>query len=131
MINIEIDFDVYKALTMLRTSEEVSCNDVLRELLKLDKIKTPNPPDQPKGWNIKGKVFPDGTKFRAKYKTKMYYGIVEDGALVVENNRYNFPSAAANAITNTMVNGWIFWECQMPGTSQWKKLKVYRKKNKS
>ena len=32
---IEIDFDVYKALTMKRTSQEVTYNDVLRELLDL------------------------------------------------------------------------------------------------
>ena len=33
MRNIEVDFDVYKALTLRRPSEGVSENDVLRELL--------------------------------------------------------------------------------------------------
>jgi hypothetical protein len=35
MRTIEVDFDVFKALTMRRSSEEVSENDVLRELLGL------------------------------------------------------------------------------------------------
>ena len=35
MPTIEIDFDVFKALTLRRPSEEVSENDVLRQLLHL------------------------------------------------------------------------------------------------
>lgn len=35
MHTIDIDFDVYKALTMRREKEEMSYNDVLRQMLGL------------------------------------------------------------------------------------------------
>ena len=40
MITIEIDFDVYKKLTVRRESEEVSYNDVIRDLLKMSPKKS-------------------------------------------------------------------------------------------
>jgi hypothetical protein len=38
---IEVDFDVFKALLAKRTSEDVTYNDVLRQILRLDKGKLP------------------------------------------------------------------------------------------
>ena len=131
MKSIEIDFDVEKALFMRRTSEEVSYNDVLRELLSLGPKKAPmtlsSPNSGAKDWVTKGVRFPNGAEFRANYKGKAYCGKVEDGALVVDNKRYDSPSSAAVAITNNPVNGWIFWECRMPGHSSWKIIKAIRK----
>ena len=39
MTTIEIDFDVFKELTIRRTTESVTYNDVLLELLGLDRSK--------------------------------------------------------------------------------------------
>jgi hypothetical protein len=131
MKSIEIDFDVEKALFLRRTSEEVTYNDVLRDLLGLGPKKSPlTTTDTTSGqgdWVAKGVRFPSGTEFRATYKGKTYYGKVEAGALVVENKRYDSPSSAAVAITGSMVNGWIFWESRIPGRSSWQMIKLLRK----
>ena len=111
MRNIEIDFDVFKALTLRRSTENVSYNDVLRELLGLPPRKSPVPVEDVSGrgnWVTKGVVFPISTEFRATYKGQTYYGKVESGGLVVDNIRFNSPSAAAVKITGNPVNGWIF-----------------------
>jgi hypothetical protein len=132
MKSIEIDFDVEKALFLRRTSEEVSYNDVLRDVLglgpKKTSVTTANATSGQSDWVSKGVRFPSGTVFRATYKGKTYYGKVEAGALVVENKRYYSPSSAAVDITGNMVNGWIFWECQFPGRPSWQMIKSLRKK---
>lgn len=132
MRTIEVDFDVFKALTLRRPAEHVSENDVLRELLGL-------PPSgaQPRGstpdalvtgeWVSKGVRFPAGTEFRAAYKGQTYLGRVENGALVLNDQRYDTPSAAAMSITGNPVNGWTFWECRLPGQPAWRMAKTLRK----
>lgn len=131
MSTIEIDFDVYKALTLRRTSEEVTYNDVLRQLLNLTAKKAaPGSASAPlvQGeWIAKGVRFPAGTEFRASYKGRTFMGKVESGALLVDGKRYDSPSAAAVAITGNPVNGWIFWECRFPGSSSWRMIKSLRK----
>jgi hypothetical protein len=129
-MNIEIDFEVYKELTRRRATEDMSYNDVLREVLKMNPLNNPLPLKQISGndgWLTKGVHFPNGTEFRATYKNQTYYGKVESGALIVDNNRFNSPSAAAVKITGNPVNGWIFWECRIPGESSWKIIKSRRK----
>ncbi len=131
MSTIEIDFDVYKALTLRRTSEEVTYNDVLRQLLNLNVKKgasaSASAPLAQGEWTAKGVRFPAGTEFRASYKGRAIMGKVESGALQVDGKRYDSPSAAAVAITGNPVNGWIFWECRFPGSSSWRMIKSLRK----
>ena len=131
MMTIDVDFDVFKALTLRRSTEEVTYNDVLRELLGLSPQKSPVPlVTQVSGqgdWVTKGVRFPSGTEFRASYKGQTYYGKVESGGLVFDNKRFHSPSAAAVAITGHPVNGWTFWECRMPGKSSWQMIKSFRK----
>ena len=130
METIEIDFDVYKALTIRRESEEVTYNDVLRDLLGLNpavKEKKMGYDNGGSPWVVKGVTFPHGTEFRATYKGLVYTGKVENGALVVDGKRFSSPSAAAGSITNNLVNGWIFWECKLPGQSYWVTAKQLRK----
>ena len=129
-MNIEIDFDVFKTLTLRRSTEDISYNDVLRELLGLSPQKRLVHSEQVSGngdWVTKGVHFPIGTEFRAYYKGQTYYGKVESGGLVVDNKRFHSPSAAAVAITGHPVNGWTFWECRMPGKSSWQMIKSLRK----
>jgi hypothetical protein len=130
MRTIEVDFDVFKALTMRRPSEDVSENDVLREILGLPPGKkgavvgTPSSPDD---WVVKGARFPAGTEFRAKHKGQIFLARVEGGALVHNGKIFNSPSAAAVSITGNPVNGWNFWEARLPGRTNWTMLRALRK----
>jgi hypothetical protein len=148
MYTINIDFEVYKAITARRATEDVTDNDVLRQTFGLPPrlninnretgveqhtalenkktIASIHKEAHVLGWTIKGIHFPIGTEFRAQYRGKMYIGNVEAGGLRVNENVYGSPSAAADAITGTSVNGWIFWECRFPGTSTWKIIKSLR-----
>ena len=133
MRTIEVDFDVYKALTSRRPTEDVSENDVLRHLLGL-------PPRRERlgseaghtrdadDWVVKGVRFPTATEFRASYKGQTWLGRVERGALVVKGQRFDTPSAAAVAITKIATNGWTFWECRLPGQGSWQMIKGLRRK---
>jgi hypothetical protein len=129
MHTIDVDFDVFKELTLRRPSEDVSANDVLRQVLALPPKRAglvtktgPSPGD----WVSKGVRFPVGTEFRATYKGRTYLGRVEGGALVVDGKRYDSPSPAAIKITGTPVNGWTFWECRLPHHANWQSLKSLR-----
>jgi len=123
---IDIDFDVYKELTLRRATESVTYNDVLRELLKLGAAN--NKPESTSGaggvgdWTPKGVRFPQGTEFRARYKGQIYVAKVEKGALVRDGKRFDSPSAAAKDVTKNFVNGWNFWECRFPGDSTWRNI---------
>jgi hypothetical protein len=109
----------------------MSENDVIRKLLGLKSSSTshhtPTPQPSELAWVSKGVSFPAGTKFRATYKGQQHTGTVEDGALVVNGERYTSPSAAAITITGSSANGWRFWECLLPGKSQWKLIANLRK----
>ncbi len=134
MHTIQIDFDVFKAITVRRASEEVTENDVLREIFGLKPKKESatvkanrESAQSPGDWVTKGVRFPSGTEFRSTHKGQSYRGQVEDGALIVNGQRFDSPSAAAVNITETSVNGWIFWECRLPGTSDWVLIKSMRR----
>jgi hypothetical protein len=130
-MDIEIDFDVYKALTARRTSERVTENDVIRSLLGLPAAKPAaevSPQSAPTGdWITKGVRFPAGTEFRATYKGKTHSAKVEGGSLIVDGKRFYSPSAAAVSITRNPVNGWRFWEARLPGQAGWKTIESLRK----
>lgn len=130
MTSIEIDFEVYKALTARRGSEKITYNDVIRELLGLKHLINPHPSlfhSESDGWVTKGVHFPSGTEFQARYKGKVFRGKAESGFLELEDgSRYSTPSAAAGAITKYFVNGWTFWEYKFPGESHWKIIKSLR-----
>jgi hypothetical protein len=130
MPSIDVDFEVFKLLTMKRPFESFTENDVLRELLGLPAKATAGgqvkPAPSAGAWTAKGVKFPSGTDFRAVYKGETHLGKVENGALVINGTKYDSPSAAAMAITQSPVNGWTFWECRLPGTSKWTQIKALR-----
>ena len=130
MPTIDVDFDVFKAITLRRPSEEVSENDVLRQLLGLAAKKhlaAQTVAPQAGDWVTKGVRFPPGTEFRATYKGQTHLGRVEGGALVLSGKRFDTPSAAAMSITTSPVNGWTFWQARLPGQPGWKAIKSLRK----
>lgn len=134
MHTIEIDFEVFKQITIRRHSEDTTPNDVIRELLDLPEAKLSEEKIETKNdgmpWTTKGVVFTHGTAFRVVYKGQTYHAAVEDGALVLNGQKYSSPSSAAMSITGNAVNGWIFWECKMPGKQSWEMIKNYRKTQK-
>jgi len=131
MATIEIDFDVYKALTVLRENESTSYNDVLRRLLGLGEKNEPTtgaPPqatqESDSGFTMQGINFPDGTEFRVKYKGRTYTARIRGGRWVDEEGHVRTsPSDAATAITHNNVNGWRFWSFKRPGDGSWRKLR--------
>lgn len=131
MYTVDVDFEVYKRLTNLRDTEEVTYNDVIRQLLGLSSAKTE--PQKTKDvstvgdWVVKGVRFPAGTEFRATYKGTLFQARVEAGALLLGVNRFTSPSAAAVSITKSPVNGWRFWECKLPGKATWQLIESLRR----
>lgn len=121
MPEIAIDFEVFKRLTNLRSTEDVTYNDVIRELLKLPKatrsVRSARTGGKP--WIVSDTSFPVGSEFRADYKGKAYSGVAKDGKLELsDGHKFTTPSAAAMHITGSNVNGWRFWKCRLPGASQ-------------
>jgi hypothetical protein len=125
MPTIEIDFEVFKALTMRREMESVTYNDVIRSLVGLSDAGS-GEIDQFPAWVCKGVRFPIGTEFRAHYKGGRYSGTVEKDGIVVGGSRASSPSDAAHLVTHNNVNGWTFWECRFPGEMRWRMLKSLR-----
>lgn len=128
MTAIDVDFDVFKALTIRRASETVSYNDVLRELLGLPLSVSESESTQKK-WVWKGVILPDGTELRAEYKGKVYTAKIEGGEWVQDGKLQSSPSAAASNITKSGVNGWWFWSVRRPGDTTWDHLAKLRPEN--
>lgn len=130
MPTIQVDFDVFKALTARRATEDVSENDVLRELLRLPaqpvrpaRSDLPAPGD----WITKGVRVPAGTELRATYKGQTYLARVDAAALELNGKKFDSPSAAAMSITRHPVNGWTFWKYRLPGQAKWTDLNDLRR----
>lgn len=111
-MQIEIDFDVFKALTALRENEAVTYNHVLRRLLKLPQSASHDEPglaplfaemigNSPQkrvggsptalgsllsaalqGAWYNNVFFPEGTHFRATYKGRTYLAEIKNGLWV-------------------------------------------------
>ena len=109
MATLDVDFDVFKKLTVRRKTEAMTCNDVIRELLELPPVGHEVRPSDGQVWIQKGVSFPNGTMFRAIYKGVTYIAEVKYGRLELKGEPMNSLSEAANFVTNTTVNGWRFW----------------------
>lgn len=131
MHKIDVDFDVYKALMIRRETENVTFNDVIRELVGLvpvNKTNVINKPFSKNSFISKGVEFPEGTEFRSYYKGQYFNAIVKNGYLVLNGKKFTSPSPAAVSITSNSVNGWLFWECRLPDRADWVTIKSLRDK---
>lgn len=131
MATIDVDFEVFKELTARRRSEEMTENEVLREVLGLKKTKqTSNAVAASDMGGValvtKGISFPHGTEFRATYKGQQFTAVVKNGGVIMNGKRFTSLSAAAVSITRNPVNGWRFWECLTPGNTKWKLAADFR-----
>lgn len=121
-MQVEIDFEVFKALTNMRDSESDSYNEVLRRLLNLRPVGGRRPDVSGTGRILGGRHLPNGTQLRANYKLRTYRAEITDGELLLNGRRYSSASAAARAVTGNNVNGLTFWEVRRPGDTVWSKL---------
>jgi hypothetical protein len=128
MQTIEIDFEVFKEITVRRKNEGITPNDVLRELFGLGPRQGPVTLKVQSGkpWVAKGVEFPHGTEFRGSHKGQIYYARVNDGSLIFNNKQFYSPSAAAIEVTGNSVNGWLFWECKLPEKQNWQSINALR-----
>lgn len=119
-MQIDIDFEVFKALTALRHNEAHSYNAVLRELLNLDPVDPSL--NKIKGKILGGRFLPNGTELRAKYKNDFFYAEIVGEKLMYEGEIHSSASSAASAVTGTNVNGLNFWDVKRPGDVDWKRM---------
>ena len=121
MESIKTDSDLHDEISSQQFSKKMSYRMVSEPSFKMDRI-------HPKGsqntigdvsWVVDGVAFPNGTEFRCKYKGYCYYAQVCDGALMINGKKFLSPSAAAVTITRNAVDGWLFWDCKLPGDSSW------------
>lgn len=129
MHTIDVDFEVFKQLTIRRATESVTYNDVIRDLLGLGQSKPVISLEATRSgsWVSKGVKFPEGTEFRAKHKGQLHTGRVVGGGLSVNGKSFDTPSSAAMSITGNPVNGWRFWECRLPNMATWVVISSLRK----
>jgi hypothetical protein len=123
-MQIDIDFEVFKALTLRRETEAVSYNDVIRQLLGLPAPAAGTGEATPtSGYTAAGRFLPNGTALRVRYKGEHYTAEIADGRIRHETGRTSLSlSAAAKKITKNNVNGLRFWEAKRPGDLTWSKV---------
>ncbi len=118
MQTIEIDSDVFNALSSRQTSGNVTLNNVLRNLLGLNKSETDVKKSKVESWLpwvTEGLTFPHGTLFRCRYKGRLHMAKVDNGSLVLRGRRFLSLTEAVYAITRMYVSdAWLFWENWMP-----------------
>lgn len=136
MQQIDIDFEVFKALTMMRRNEAHTYNEVIRDLLGIqqspgrrltegfssltDGLSSSN---EPGGFLSRGLFLPNGTMLRATHKGKEYRAsISNDGWFDEDGTPRNSPSEAASHITGNNVNGRRFWQAKRPSDTDWRNL---------
>ncbi len=126
MQQIEVDFDVWKALTAKRTNASHDYNDVLRDMLGLPISEKPDADVASTvalGKRLGGRFLPNGSKMRATYKGALHFAEITEGQLRGNGGQvFSSASAAARAVTGTNVNGLTFWDFKRPGDSDWRKL---------
>lgn len=95
----------------------MSADDFLRQALNI----------KPEGFTTsEGVSFPEGTAFMAWYKDRPYWGHVKAGALEFMGERFTSVSSAAGKITGRPTNGWDFWQCKLPGKSEFVRISKLR-----
>jgi len=130
---IDIDVEVNRWIESKRVSFDQTHNDILRAEARLPPLeprsgtaKTLSNGDAGGAWSAKGATLPTGTKLRMLYNGKTFSGAIESGTWLVNGARYVSPSAAASALAGVSLNGWIYWEAQIPGTDKWQPVSKFR-----
>ena len=130
---IAIDVEVNRWIENKRVSFDQTHNDILRAAAGLppltprsgaERVLSNN--ETAGAWSAKGATLPAGTKLRMSYNGKTFNGAIESGTWSVNGMPYGSPSAAASALTGVSLNGWIYWEAQIPGSEKWQTISEFR-----
>ena len=138
--NIEIDLDVNKEMEKERASFSEAPNDILRRKYglparkepKIDSVEDKKWVKQDKrGWSGQGVSLQHGTLLAMDYNYMPYTGRIDDGAWLVDGQRYSSPSGAMHAAKTkkgqgTRLNGWNYWRVKRPVDTSWIKLDYLR-----
>ena len=125
-MNIEIDFDVFKALTLRRSTEDISYNDVLRELLGLGPQKNPVSSALSSGhgdWVTKGVRFPTArnsalpTRVRNTTERLSLEGLLLTISVFIPLRRPPLKLLATRSMDG------LFGSAACPGKSSWQMIK--------
>jgi hypothetical protein len=137
---IRIDIQVYQYLESRRTDPAQTLNDLLREMIGLppsnenvlnDGVDTTV--ELSRGWSGAAEL-PNGTKLRMTYNGQMYAGVIVQGAWHTGGASYHSPSGVAGGVararrgTPVSVDGWAYWEVQLPGRDSWIRIDALRKR---
>lgn len=126
-MKIDVDFEVFKAITVSRPSEAVSINDVLREKFGLGKVSQAGD-----GLWAKGMYLPAGTELTATWHGQPVNGLVKKQALWVKvdgrEQAFATLSGAAKAVAGCNVNGWAFWSMTDSTTGKQVKMGAWKKR---
>ena len=131
---IEIDVEVNRWLEGKRISFDQTHNDILRIEAGLPSLSrrsaaaagTPSNGESAGAWTAKGATLPAGTRLRMSYNGKTFNGAIDSGTWLVNGARHVSPSAAASALAGVSLNGWIYWEAELPGTNRWQPISKFR-----
>lgn len=127
-MDIQIDFEVYKALTAALKDERDTYNEVIRRLLGLQEkpVLEESAGQTIATWFGYGVSLPTGTQLRTNYKRTERLGIVRAEGLEVEGQLYPSLSAAAIGIVGQNTNGWTFWKYHDALSRSWKPMMALR-----
>lgn len=130
--SIDIDFEVFKALTARRGTADTTENDVLRELLGLKGSagapRTGQTEETSGGlevWTSEGVNFRVGTRLQHRFRGgRIVQAQVTPQGVEYDGKPYGGLSPAAAAASGHQANGWQFWEVE--GRSGWRKADSLR-----
>lgn len=105
---IDIDFDVYKQLTIRRETPQATENDVLRDLLGLPPSSKELMTNSPTNSDRR----PDGLQIFGHHKGEDFVATfyTDDKTVLYNGKKYRSLSGAASDITGYQTNGWLFWK---------------------
>jgi hypothetical protein len=112
----------------IKTDSDLRAEIPSQQSIKIDRIHPKSAVDEV-SWIVDGVSFPNGTEFRCKYKGCFYYAQVINGALMINGKEFLSPSAAAVSITRNSVDGWLLWDCKLPGNSSWVNICALKQSN--
>ncbi|WP_083101403.1 hypothetical protein [Pseudophaeobacter leonis] len=132
MKSIEIDFDIHKLIEAERRGFDEPEYVALRRLLGLKEAAGPVETDaasEGRPFIQDGVSIPHGSLARMEYLrgSQVYEGQFLDGCLVLEGTKSSLSSAAAAVAvtkdgTKPSLNGWLYWQAQVPGQQEWRSL---------
>lgn len=124
-MKIEIELDVYKALTQRMEHEQDALNDIIGRLLDLPAYRVAPANIEQADWFGYSVRLAVGTELRTNYKKTERIGIVRKDGLELEGQTFPSLSAAAIYVRGQNTNGWRFWKVR-DAAGKWQLMQSLR-----